>query len=497
MARMDTTDTIDTTDTTTDNAPSTTSRSHFLRQAGLGAAGLALTGALPAALNPGRAHAALSFANGSLNVSYWTNVVPKKYLQAVFDGFAKQNNVSVKYNALPAVFGDDVQKLTTALSSGYTGYDVLWLDDFMTGTFSTAGWLEPLAVCRRERVFARDSALGGRFEAETRTADAILPFHSTINEVVKLLSDRLLEGTIPSEIQKSVPPATIKLSTYNGHLYRMPGNAGDVIFFYRKDLFDQAGLSVPKTWADIVKAGKALTKGGRYGIGFAGKNGNTELFNEMCYWMGQAGADPLHLKTSGARAALKFVYDMLNTYKIMPPDTVTADYTSLQTAFLDSRFAMWPVWDGFYGAFQADPKMSKPGKLAISVPPRGPVNNTSITASWGWAISKYSKNKDLAAKFIRYATQSTPEELLVKTGSAPARTSVLSIPSVEKTLRQAPYLALYARQNLTHSRPITGQAQRISDAFETVVNQYLNKKISLDDTINQGQQRIDQILQNS
>jgi len=449
MARLDTTETIDTTDATTDNARSTTSRGRFLQQAGLGAAGLALTGALPAALTPGRAHAALSFANGSLNVSYWTNVVPKKYLQAVFDGFAKQHNVSITYNALPAVFGDDVQKLTTALSSGYTGYDVLWLDDFMTGTFSTAGWLEPL------------------------------------------------EGIIPSGIQKSVPPATIKLSTYNGHLYRIPGNAGDVIFFYRKDLFDQAGLGVPKTWADIVKAGKALTKGGRYGIGFAGKNGNTELFNEMCYWMGQAGADPLHLKTSGARTALKFVYDMLNTYKIMPLDTVTADYTSLQTAFLDSRFAMWPVWDGFYGAFQADPKMSKPGKLAISVPPRGPASNKTITASWGWAISKYSKNKDLSAKFIQYATQSGPEELLVKTGSAPARTEVLSVPSVEKTLHQAPYLALYARQNLTHSRPITGQAQRVSDAFETVVNQYLNKKITLDETINQGQQRIDQILQNS
>ncbi len=49
-----------------------------------------------------------------------------------------------------------------------------------------------LAVCRRERVFARDSALGGRFEAKSRAADAILPSHSTINEVGKLLSDRLL-----------------------------------------------------------------------------------------------------------------------------------------------------------------------------------------------------------------------------------------------------------------------------------------------------------------
>ncbi len=438
-----------TTDTAAENVPATTSRGTFLRRTGRGAAGLALAGALPAALNHGGGLATVSFASGSLNVSYWTNVTPLKDLQAVFNGFAKSSGVNVVYNPLPAVFGDDVQKLTTALSSGYTGYDVLWLDDFMTGTFSNAGWLEPL------------------------------------------------ETIVPRETQMSVPPATIKLSTYNGHLYRVPGNAGDVLFFYRKDLFAKAGLSVPQTWNDIVKAGKALTKGGRYGIGFAGKNGNTELFNEMCYWMGQAGADPLHLKTPGARTALKFVYDMLNTYKIMPADTVTADYTSLQAGFLDSRFAMWPVWDGFYGAFQANALMSKPGVLGISTPPRGPANNTSITASWGWAISKYSKNKDLAAKFIQYATGAASEEMLVLTGSAPARTSVLSVPSVTKALHQAPFLAQYAKQGLTHSRPITGQAQRISDAFETVINQYLNRKLTLDDAINQGQQRIDQILQNS
>jgi len=50
-----------------------------------------------------------------------------------------------------------------------------------------------LAVCRRERVFSEESALGGRFEVKIRATDAILPSHSTINEVGKLLSDRLLD----------------------------------------------------------------------------------------------------------------------------------------------------------------------------------------------------------------------------------------------------------------------------------------------------------------
>jgi len=61
-----------------ESIPSSPSRSHFLQQAGLGVAGLTLGGALPSLLNPTGAHAALSFASGRLNVSYWTNLVPKK-----------------------------------------------------------------------------------------------------------------------------------------------------------------------------------------------------------------------------------------------------------------------------------------------------------------------------------------------------------------------------------------------------------------------------------
>jgi len=63
---------------------------------------------------------------------------------------------------------------------------------FTVEAMRAAKGLSRLAVCRRERVFSEESALGGRFEVKIRATDAILPSHSTINEVGKLLSDRLL-----------------------------------------------------------------------------------------------------------------------------------------------------------------------------------------------------------------------------------------------------------------------------------------------------------------
>jgi multiple sugar transport system substrate-binding protein len=436
---------------TTDTSSSIITRRKVLQHAGRGAAGIAAWAALPELLAAcGGSSGGSGSASGgsqSLTVAYWTNVTPPQYLTQLFDGFAKQNNVKVTYFQLPQVFGDDVQKLTTYLSSGYSGLDVLWLDDFMTATFSNAGWLAPL------------------------------------------------DGVVAAENFSAVAPAQLKLSTYNGHHYRLPANSGSVVFFYRKDLFDKEGISVPTTWDELVQAGTKLTKNGVYGMSLAGKNGNTELFNEMCYWMGQAGADPLHMNTAGSRQAMQFVYDLIHKYKIAPPDAVTADYTSIQTAFENGKIAMWITWDGLYASTAIFPSVVKNYKLGVAHPPKGPVNNGTIIANWGWAINKYSKNQALSGKFIDYAASLDSEVVLAKTGSTPARTAALSNPDVQKALIQAQYDADYVQNVELHFRPITAHAQRVSDAFEQVVNKYLNNQLDLESAISQGQQAVDQAQQ--
>ena len=431
----------------TENVSKGINRRELLRQGSRGAAGLlsgmALSDLLIACGSSSTGSASAS--KQPITVCYWTNVTPPQYLMEVFDGFSKQSGVKVNYFKLPQVFGDDVQKLTTYLSSGYSGLDVLWLDDFMTATFANAGWLDPL------------------------------------------------DSTVAQENFSAVSPAQLKLSVYNQHRYRLPANFGSVIFFYRKDLFDKEGVSVPTNWDELVQAGQKLTKNGVYGIGIAGKSGNGELFNEMCYWMGQAGADPFHLNTPQARQTLQFVYDLIHRYKIAPPDTVTADYTALQTSFENGKLAMWASWDGIYAGVDTFPNVAKNYKLGVAPPPKGPTNNGTIIANWGWAINKYSKNKDIAAKFIDYAASLQSEVTLAKTGNTPSRTAALSDPQVQKALIQAVYLADYVKNVEQHYRPISAQIQRLSDAFEAPINKYLNNQFDLNTAISQGQQAIDQI----
>ncbi len=446
MAREDMADSGD--ETTGASAARTVDRGRFLQRMGLGAAGVALGSALPELL--ASRVTLVDASGGTLNVAYAGNLTNKNAFLSVINAFGKQNGATVVYNPEPQVFGDTVSKFTTYLSSGYTGIDVYYIDELMTATFSTAGWLEPL------------------------------------------------EGQVSKANLAVIGPGPIKLSTYNGHLTRVPGYSGAVVFFYRKDLFDKAGLEPPTTWAALVKAGQRLTKGGVYGIGFAGKNGNSELWNEACYWMGQAGADPFHLKTPAARSTLKFIYDMLHTYKIMPPNTVSADYTSLQNEFIDGRLAMWPVWAGFYAQFVASPSFTKNYKVAVAFPPKGPSNNTTLADSWGWSVSKYSQNKALAIKFIDYVTLQGPEVAIAQAeGILPANLTALNDARVQTAISYAKFVAQYNQQRLTRPRPIQAQVQRLTDAFEAPINQYLNNQLTLDGAIQQAQAKIDQIQQNS
>ncbi len=435
---------------TSETTSSGISRRHFLRQSGLGVARLtAASLALPEALAACGGGSTTSGGTAqALNVSFIANVSPMQSLQTLFNGYKQKYGTKVNYLPEPAVFSDIVEKFTTYLSSSYTGLDVIWIDDFMTATFSNANWLAPL------------------------------------------------EHAVSADYFSAVTPAQLKLSTYNGHTYRVPANFGTVMFYYRKDLFDKAGLSVPTTWDEIVSAGQKLTKDGVYGIGLAGRSGSGELFNEMSYWMGQAGASPLQMNTPGSRQALQFVYDLIHRYKIAPPDTVTAGYTPLLTSFQNGKLAMWVSWDAFYSSFKTAPSFANSTyQLGVAHPPKGPADNGTIIANWGWAISKYSKNQDAAAKFIEYATSMSSELTLAQTGQTPSRTDALAAPSLSKSLPQASFLSDYVQNVPLHYRPITPHAQRVSDAFEGVVNKYLNNQLDLESTISQAQQAIDQAQQ--
>ena len=52
--------------------------------------------------------------------------------------------------------------------------------------------------------------------------------------------------------------STLGYSSKNGEIYGLPINGNIMLFFYRKDLFEEKGLAAPQTWADVEAAAKAF-----------------------------------------------------------------------------------------------------------------------------------------------------------------------------------------------------------------------------------------------
>ena len=55
-----------------------------------------------------------------------------------------------------------------------------------------------------------------------------------------------------------IPELVRKTYTRDGHIYVMPHTLNTMMFFYRKDLFDAAGKTAPKTFAEYRRAGEVV-----------------------------------------------------------------------------------------------------------------------------------------------------------------------------------------------------------------------------------------------
>src|SRR5512136_1704623 len=69
-----------------------------------------------------------------------------------------------------------------------------------------------------------------------------------------------LDEWFPKAEQDKYIPAMIDAQTVNGHIYGVPFLADWGVLFYRKDLLEQAGLQVPKTWKELVEITQKLQK---------------------------------------------------------------------------------------------------------------------------------------------------------------------------------------------------------------------------------------------
>lgn len=198
------------------------------------------------------------------------------------------------------------------------------------------------------------------------------------------------------------------IATINGH--------DTFLLFYNKDMFDKAGVAYPNddwTWDDFVAAGQKLTKleGNDKQYGFTVASWPV-FVNAFIYSFGGSMFDSMDHPTKvtfdnpNTVAALKFLQDLIFTYKIAP---TVQDSQQLGGSFDTGKVAMdiTGMWAVVSRKNITDFKWDVANLPLVKGQPR---KTAALYA--GYAIYKDTKNPDLAWEFAKYFQSDKAQRLL-------------------------------------------------------------------------------------
>ena len=240
----------------------------------------------------------------------------------------------------------------------------------------------------------------------------------------------------------------IQNDTIGGKLVAMPWFGDYGILYYRSDLLKKYGYSAPpKTWTQLFAMAKKIQDGEKKsndsfsGFVFQG-NAYEGLTCDALEWIASAGGGHLidngkvTIDNKNARTILDAMRAQIG--KITPKNVTTFQENETANAFVSGNAAFARNWPYMYSiAAGADSKVK--GKFNVSVLPHG-AKGGSVGTVGGWqlAVSKYSKHKDAAIEFVRYATSAGVERYnAIAYSLVPTRTAVAKDKAVVKT---NPYL---------------------------------------------------------
>jgi multiple sugar transport system substrate-binding protein len=137
-------------------------------------------------------------------------------------------------------------------------------------------------------------------------------------------------------------PAAVAQYTYEGHTWAVPLYNMAHSLWYRKSVFEAAGVEVPTTWDEWLAVTEKLTTGEQYGIGLPA---NKNLYTDQTVYdlMINAGADEIYNPDGSLRfnnPATVEAYDMYSKlYKFSPPDSPNWAWGEAEACFANRTCA--------------------------------------------------------------------------------------------------------------------------------------------------------------
>lgn len=275
----------------------------------------------------------------------------------------------------------------------------------------------------------------------------------------------------------------------NGNVYCVPFFGNVQLFYYNKDVLKKNGYDAPPTdWESVLELAKKVNATGTYGFlarAQAGENIVTDVDPLLLSAGGQIldDDDKVTINTPEYKKALDLYIQLIKAGKIMAKDDIVA-------AVNNGSAAMSLIWPGWYtpGGDDSTSFALMPNKIG----PNDPEYDSAWYGLWYLGVTANSQNKDLALKFIQYATSAESEIATVQYGLTPIRHSPYKDASV---LKQSPQLAVvYEALQKGVYRPAVPQWTEITNTLGTELDNAVQGAKSVDEALADAQSACEEVM---
>ena len=403
---------------------------------------------------------------------------PMVTMQELSDRFTSSTGIKVKYVMLTE--NDIRSKIQQDVAVGGGQFDLVTLGTNDIGTYLDSGWTTEL-----QPMFDKMS------DSDKATYD---------------FGD-LIKANIPA------------YSSAKKGLAAIPLYGESTMVMYRKDLFQQAGLTIPEepTWEQIYELAKKLHDPSKNMVGMAlrGKPGygeNMYTFGTILYAYGAQWFDTSwkpQLQTKEMKSAWEFYKKLEN--ETGAKDVTSNGYTETLNLMASGNAAIYYDATVSAAVFEADKSAIK-GKVGYAMSPSGPgKGNTQTIGGWGLAITAASKHKDEAFKYLTWVTGKDYVELVAKQKGwinvpSGARTSTYTNPNYKavasfaditlKSLSGASFdkQAVGETPYTGNSLPNIPEYASIGEQVGQILADYVSGGKSLDDALAESQKIAEQAM---
>jgi sorbitol/mannitol transport system substrate-binding protein len=209
--------------------------------------------------------------------------------------------------------------------------------------------------------------------------------------------------------------------TYEDGLYALPFYGESAMTFYRKDLFEAAGIEMPErpTWDQIAEFAAQLHKPDDvYGVCLRGLPGWGEQGAPLTTVINAFGGRWFDedwnatLTEEDSAAAIRFYIETLQQYG--PPGVEQNGFTETETLFVQGKCAQW------YDATSAAELLSSPDEnpdfhdqVGFAYGPSQKLAGGNWLWSWNFAMAANSDAKEASLAFMKWATSKEYVPLIV------------------------------------------------------------------------------------